>query len=60
MVAAAYRDEQWNILRRQIRAAAPLQLSPTPLVFRGIINALPLTLGLWGILILLVRRLFGG
>ena len=60
MVAAAHRDEQWNILWRQIRAAALPQASPSPLLFRGVINGLPLALGLWGILLLLVRRLIGG
>ncbi len=60
MVAAAYRDEQWNTLRHQVRAAAQPRLSPKPLLFRGLISALPLSLGLWGILLLLVRRLIGG
>ncbi len=60
MVAAPYRDEQWSVLRRQIRTAALAQASPRPFLFRGLINALPLSLGLWGILLLLVRRLFGG
>ena len=59
MVAAAYRDEQWTILRRQVRAATHPRLSPRPLLFRGLINALPVSLGLWGILLLLVRRLIG-
>ncbi len=60
MVTAASRDEQWDALRRQIRAAVRLQVSSTPLLYRGIINGLPLSLSLWGILILLVRRLIGG
>ncbi len=60
MVAAAYRDEQWNTLRRQVWAAAGSREDNRPLLFHGLVNALPLSLGLWGILLLLVRRLIGG
>ena len=60
MVAASYRDEQWSILRGRVRAAARPPADSGPLLVRGLINALPLSLGLWGILILLVRRLLGG
>ena len=60
MVAASHRDEQWTILRGRVRAAARPPAYGGPLLFRGLINALPRSLGLWGILILLVRRLVGG